>query len=132
MSHTHRDREGVIPGRKGEGYRRLPLPDARPLMSECWPSPDFWIAVLDDPDWWLTYNLPPVELDPIRLKLWINAVTMPPNPWAKEACPNPRPLLCDRRYPQQWHARNHTTGCPLARRPILRGEGSTRRQGVPA
>lgn len=128
MSHTHRDREGVIPGAKGDG-RRVPLPDARPVLAQCWPSPEFWISVLGDSDWWLTYNLPPAKIQPQHLK---RCIVITDVSTAGIVCPLPRPVMCDRRYPMQWHARHHTPNCPYRNpAPKLRGEGSNRRMGVP-
>lgn len=130
MSHDRRDREAVIPGRKGAG-RRLPIPDGRPVMVQGWPGPDFWINTLDDPDWWLSYNLRPAFIAPPKLRVHIMITNVR---GAGLVCPIVRPASCDRRYPQQWHARRHTTGCPhVSPAPKLRGKGSNRlTTGVPA
>jgi hypothetical protein len=89
--------------------------------------------VLDDPDWWLTYNLPPAHIAPPKLRIHIMITNVQ---GVGLICPIDRPASCDRRYPQQWHARRHTTDCPyVSPAPKMAAavrEGFARRTGVAA
>lgn len=123
----------IIPARKTRTDLRLPLPDARPVLNPIWPGPAFWQAVLDDPDWWWIYNLPPVPKhglrDARRLHLIVGVAIRIED---HSRCPFPRPKFCDPFAPQNYHARQHSRLCLAYRDPSRMPQHPETRAETPA